>query len=495
MPTATRSTPRATNTEDAVPSFPEKSRIPVMPFIPHTEDDVRRMLDAIGVDSIDQLFDEIPEDLRAGALRYVPEGLSEMEVSALMHTRARTDGQPACFIGAGAYDHHIPAAVWQIATRGEFYSAYTPYQAEASQGTLQLLYEFQSMMTSLMAMDVSNASLYDGASALAEAVLMAVRVNRKSKSHRILMPRTLPPVYRKTVHTIVRNQQIELVEVGFDPVTGTTDMAALTAHAGEDFAALVIPQPNFFGALEDVDALTNFAHANGILAVGVVNPLAMAVLKPPGEWGDDGVDIACGEGQPLGVPLSSGGPYFGFMCCKQAMVRQMPGRIIGKTVDLEGKEGFTLTLQAREQHIRRSKATSNICTNQGLLVTAATIHMALLGGEGLARVAAACHANTLALRERLLAIDGVEPVFEGPVFHETVLRLAAPVAEVLRSLAAHNVLGGYPLADDYPELGSALLVCATETRTAADIDEYVAKLTRVMAARTQAKCPVEPKFN
>jgi glycine dehydrogenase subunit 1 len=466
-----------------------------MPFIPHTEEDVRRMLDVIGVGQIDDLFDEIPADLRAKTLEHVPEGMSEMEVTALMHARAREDGQPLCFIGAGAYDHHIPAAVWQIATRGEYYSAYTPYQAEASQGTLQLLYEYQSMMTALMAMDVSNASLYDGASGLAEAVLMAVRANRKSKSRRILVPRALHPAYRKTVRAIVGNQKIELVELPFDPATGKTDMAALTGYAGEDFAALVIPQPNFFGVLEDVDAMTDFAHANGMLAIAVVNPLAMAVLRPPGEWGETGADIACGEGQPLGAPLSSGGPYFGFMCSKQAFVRQMPGRIIGKTVDLEGKVGFTLTLQAREQHIRRSKATSNICTNQGLLVTAATIHMALLGGEGLSRVAASCHANTASLMETLCAIDGIERAFSGPVFHEGVLRLNAPAADILRSLAAHNVLGGYDLAEDYPELGEAVLVCATELRTEAEMDEYAGKLARIMATRTQAKCPVEPKFN
>ena len=328
---------------------------------------------------------------------------------------------------------------------------------------------------------------------------MAVRANRKSKSRRILVPRTLNPAYRKTVRTIVGNQNIELVEVAIDLLTGRTDQDALQAHAGEDFAALVIPQPNFFGVLEDVDALTDFAHANGMLAIAVVNPLAMAVLQPPGEWGSvgdgAGADIACGEGQPLGAPLASGGPYFGFMCAKQSLVRQMPGRIIGKTVDLEGKTGYALTLQAREQHIRRSKATSNICTNQGLLVTAATIHMALLGGEGLARVAASCHGNTIALLQQLTVIDGVERLFDGPVFHEGVVRLAAPVADVLRSLAAHNVLGGYDLGDDYPELGDALLVCATELRTEGEMSEYAGKLARIMAARTQAKCPVEPKFS
>jgi glycine dehydrogenase subunit 1 len=465
-----------------------------MPFIPHTAEDVRRMLDAIGVADLDALFDEIPASLRAGPLTAVPPGLSEMEVAGLMQARAREDGQALCFIGAGAYEHHIPAAVWQLATRGEFYSAYTPYQAEASQGTLQLLYEFQSMMTALLAMDVSNASLYDGASGLAEAVLMAVRANRRSKSRRVLMPRTVHPAYRRVVRSIVSNQGIELVELPFDPAGGHTPPEALQAVEGEDIAALVIPQPNFFGVLEEVDALTDWAHAHGALAIGVVNPLAMSVLKPPGEWGGRGADIACGEGQPLGIPLSSGGPYFGFLCCRDELVRQMPGRIIGATLDLEGRRGYTLTLQAREQHIRRSKATSNICTNQGLMVTAATIHMALLGAEGLERAAAACHANTTALVDRLCAIPGVAPAFDRPVFHERVLRLPAPAGEALRLLAAHNILGGYDLAGDYPEVGDAILVCATELRTAAEIEQYGQKLGRVIATRTQAQCPVQPKF-
>ena len=457
-----------------------------MPFIPHTEDEVKQMLDAIGVGSIEDLFDEIPAELRAGDLGAIPEGMSEMEVSALMNSRARKDGQPVCFIGAGAYDHHIPAAVWQITTRGEFYSAYTPYQAEASQGTLQLLYEYQSMMTALMDMDVSNASLYDGASAVAEAVLMAVRGNRKSKSKRILVPRSLHPAYRKVAHSIVKNQKIELVEVPFDTSSGRIDMAALEAHAGEDFAALVIPQPNFFGVVEDADTLTDWAHANGMLAIGVVNPLVMSVIKPPGQWGHDenssGADIVVGEGQPLGAPLSSGGPYFGFMCCTQALVRQMPGRIIGKTVDLDGKPGYALTLQAREQHIRRSKATSNICTNQGLLVTAATIHMSLLGAEGLARVAANCHENTNQLVSTLTGIDGVEQVFDAPAFHERVLRLPSSAQDALAAVAAHNVLGGYSLADDYPELGEAILVCATELRTADEMDDYANQLAQALSA-------------
>ncbi len=439
------------------------------------------MLDAIGVSAIEDLFDEIPGDLRVSTLEGIPEALGEAAVARLMHERAAQDRQPLCFIGAGAYEHHIPAAVWEITTRGEYYSAYTPYQAEASQGTLQLLYEYQTMMARLMAMDVSNASLYDGASALAEAVLMAVRANRGSKSRRILMPRNVHPACRKVAATITRHQGIVLEEVDFDPDSGCVDSAALPQAPG-DVAAVVIPMPNFFGGLEDVDALTDWAHAHKALVIAVVNPLAMALLKPPGQWGARGADIVCGDGQPLGIPLSSGGPYFGFMCCRQAHVRQMPGRIIGQTVDLDGSRGFSLTLQAREQHIRRSKATSNICTNQGLMVTAATIHMALLGGDGLQRVAAACHGNRNALLERLSAIAGVERVFAGPGFHEGVIRFTtAAVEDVAEQLLARGVLGGFSLKEDYPELGEALLVCATETKTPDDLETYVQALQDILS--------------
>jgi glycine dehydrogenase subunit 1 len=453
-----------------------------MPFIPHTDDDIAGMLDTIGVEAIDDLFDEIPTALRAKGLDGIPDGLSEMEVAQLMQSRARRDGEPVCFIGAGAYDHHIPAAVWQITTRGEFYSAYTPYQAEASQGTLQVLYEFQSMMTALTGLDVSNASLYDGASALAEAVLMAVRANRKVKSSRVLMPRTVHPFYRRTVRSIVQHQGIDLVEVDFDAASGQTRVADCEAVGDEPFAALVVPQPNFFGVLEDVDTLTDWAQARDALVIGVVNPVALALLSPPGDWGRVGADIACGEGQPLGMPLASGGPYLGFLCCKQAQIRQLPGRIAGKTLDADGKVGYTLTLQAREQHIRRSKATSNICTNQGLLVTAATIHMAILGGEGLERVAARCNTNTRRLAERLTAIPGVEPVFDAPTFHEQALRLPAPTETVLGALAEHDILGGFDLGREYPELGSALLVCATEVRTDAEIEAFGQQLESVLNA-------------
>jgi glycine dehydrogenase subunit 1 len=449
-----------------------------MSFIPHTPDEVRDMLAAIGAGSIDDLFDEIPADLRIDSLKGVLPGLDEAGISRLMTERAGADAGQLCFAGAGAYDHYIPAAVWQVATRGEFYSAYTPYQAEASQGTLQVIYEYQTMITELTGMDAANASLYDGATAFAEACLMAVRANRKSKSRRILTTRGMHPAYRAVARALLQGQGLELVEL---PLAGSvTDLGAIEGFKGEDFAALAIQQPGYLGTLEGVDALTDFAHEQGMLVIAVCNPTSLAVLKPPGAWGAEGADIACGEGQPLGIPLSSGGPYFGYMVCRQPLVRQMPGRIVGRTVDMDGRPGFTLTLQAREQHIRRSKATSNICTNQGLMVTAATIYMALLGGEGLRRVALQSHANTRALVERLSAIDGVQVAFD-EFFHEAVLVLDRPVPPVLDGLTERGVLGGVDLSQDYPELGSALLTCATERRTTDDIDAYVDALRDTLA--------------
>ncbi|MGQ0697606.1 MAG: aminomethyl-transferring glycine dehydrogenase subunit GcvPA [Panacagrimonas sp.] len=452
-----------------------------MPFIPHTETDVRTMLERIGSPSIDALFDEIPADLRCGKLKGVPEGLSEMEISRLMSERAAQDGRLINFCGAGAYEHHIPAAVWEITTRGEFYSAYTPYQAEASQGTLQLLYEFQTMMSEFTGMEVSNASLYDGATALAEAVLMAARANDVNTSMNVLLPRALHPFYAEVVTSCTAAQGVVARTLAFDAATGQT---LLTMTEGPAPTAVVIAQPNFFGVLEDVDALTDWAHAHGALVIALVNPTSLAVLKPPGQWGTKGADIVCGEGQPLGSPLSSGGPYFGFLTARKSLARQMPGRIVGRTVDLEGKQGFTLTLQAREQHIRRAKATSNICTNQGLLVTAGTIYLSLLGPLGLAKVASSSMANTRKLVEALSTVPGVAPIFSGARFHEAVLRLPAPVAPVLQSLADAGIFGGFDLSEHFPELGHALLVCATETRTESDIRLYADTLRRLRAAST-----------
>ncbi len=455
-----------------------------MPFNPHTPKDVGDMLAAIGAKTIDELFDEIPNELRIKGLAGIPDALNEMQTGKLMMARAAQDGMPLNFIGAGAYEHHIPAAVWAVTTRGEFYSAYTPYQAEASQGTLQLIYEYQTMISSLTGMEVSNASLYDGGSAVAEASLMAIRAHRKSKTQRILVPTTVHPHYRKVAVSTATGQGVRFEEVPCSK--GFLSVADLAKYEGEDITAIVIQQPNFFGVLEDVDALTDWAHANGIFVIGSVNPTSLAILKPPGEWGAKGADIACGDCQPLGVPLSSGGPYAGFLTTRMEYVRQMPGRIVGRTVDADGKQGFALTLQAREQHIRRGKATSNICTNQGLLVTAATIYLSLLGPEGLSRVANESHRRTQELVAALTRVKGVKLAFERPRFHEAVLQLDRPVAPVIAELARRGIVGGFDLSNDYPELGNALLICATETRSSEDIQKYADALTEALKANVRA---------
>jgi glycine dehydrogenase subunit 1 len=444
-----------------------------MPFIPHTENDINNMLDAIGVADIETLFDEIPRHILAQKLEHIPTGINENTLLRLMKSRAAKDEYQLNFIGAGCYEHHIPAAVWDIAARGEFMTAYTPYQAEASQGTLQLLYEFQTMMANLTGLDVSNASLYDGASALVEAALMAVRI-KKDEHPKILIPKTVHPAYRKTLKTILETQNIEIIELDFNQ-SGCVDIKNIKEH----FTALIIPQPNFFGLLEEVDQLTDFAHAHQALAIGLVNPLALALFKEPGKWGKIGADIACGETQPLGIPLASGGPYCGFMTCKKAFVRQMPGRIVGETIDKDGKRGFTLTLQAREQHIRRAKATSNICTNQGLLVTAATVYMSLLGFEGLKRVAAQSHENAAYLLEKLTSMPNIKPVFSQPFFHEIVLQFEQSAENMLNKLAEKNILGGYLLEKDYPEFKNCLLICATETKTKEDLAYFIKEMSNV----------------
>lgn len=452
-----------------------------MPFVPHTSEDERLMLETIGVKSIEDLFDEIPSELRAGVLRNTPSAITEMELLRLMGERARTDEVDLCFLGAGAYQHHIPAAVWDLVGRGEFMTAYTPYQAEASQGTLQVIYEYQTMMARLTAMDVSNASVYEGGSALAEAILMAVRGNKKSKSRQILCPKTLHPGYLSASHNIVRNQGIDLVDLPWNEA-GVVDRDALEKFSGQDIAAIVVPTPNFFGCIEDVDALTDWAHEQGALVIGVVNPTALALIRPPGEWGNTGADIVVGEAQPLGIPVSSGGPYCGFMCCTKALVRQMPGRIIGRTVDLDGRTGYALTLQAREQHIRRAKATSNICTNQGLLMTAATIYMSLLGDEGLNSVAVSSHRGITQLLEKAMRIPGVERRFATPVFHEAVIRLPCAAVDVITAMAGQGILAGYDLGQLDGSLSDCMLTNVTETKTEGDIDRFVNSLKATLEA-------------
>ncbi|MBF0357855.1 MAG: aminomethyl-transferring glycine dehydrogenase subunit GcvPA [Magnetococcales bacterium] len=444
-----------------------------MPFIPHTEKDLQDMLSDIGISSLDGLFAEIPESLCCEAPQLLP-ALNEMEVSRLMGERAGKDGGMLGFIGGGAYEHHIPAAVWEITTRGEFYSAYTPYQAEASQGTLQVLYEYQSMIAGLTGLEVSNASLYDGASAAAEAVLMAVRCSRK-KTAKVGVPATVNPRTIKTIANLIGQQGIELVEISYDLKKGCIDPASLSQYSGNDLVAIIIPQPNFFGTIEDVDALTDWAHGEGALVIGVVNPTSLALLKPPGEWGHAGADIACGDGQPLGIPLSSGGPYFGFLSCQKKWLRQIPGRVVGKTQDRDGNVGYVLTMQAREQHIRRSKATSNICTNQGLMTVAATIYLALLGPSGLLDVAKASLQNSQILKEKLTAIPGVDLLYSGHTFHEFVVKLNRPVDTVLKELYKDGIVAGLPLDSD------CLLICVTETKTLEDMERFSNCLETIMS--------------
>ena len=446
-----------------------------MSFTPHTDADIRAMLDAIGITDIQQLFDEIPESLRFNRKLNIPSRINEMELNHLVKERINHMQDPLSFLGAGAYEHHIPAAVWDITSRGEFLTAYTPYQAEASQGTLQLLYEFQSMIAGITGMDVSNASLYDGASALAEAALMAARIQHKQPTKRILVLGDLHPHYLETLKSIVAEQNLEIVCSPVEKIQSYVD--------SDVFTAVIIQQPNFFGCLEDVDAITNWTHAKQALLIAVVNPISLGLLKEPGAWGadrDHGADIVCGEGQPLGIPLASGGPYFGFLACRQEYIRQMPGRIIGKTTDMDGKIGFALTLQAREQHIRRSKATSNICTNQGLMTTAATVYMSLLGPKGLNEVATQSHANALYLFNQIIQIPNVTAHFEKPFFHEFVIDLPCPASEILSAMLSENISGGLDLGQYFPDMTHSLLVCVTETKTQADLDYYTRILKKIL---------------
>ncbi len=448
-----------------------------MSYIPHTYEDEQSMLHALGLQHQDQLFDEIPAELAAPALN-LPESLNEMQVLRLLSAKAGHFHERRCFIGFGAYAHHIPAAVWDIVGRGEFMTAYTPYQAEASQGTLQVIYEFQSMMAMLTGMDVCNASVYDGASGLAEAVLMALRLQKKHPNPRVLVPDGVHPWYRQTLRSIVSQQGIQISEVGHND-KGQLDPSRLDEEIARGAAVLVLAQPNCWGVLDDVDALTDQAQKAGIKVVALVNPTSLALLKPPGLWGTRGADLVVGDAQPLGIPLSSGGPYVGFLACRIESVRQLPGRLVGRTVDVSMRPGFTLTLQAREQHIRRAKATSNICTNQGLAMSAATIYMSLLGAEGLARVAAVSHQRMLEL-SRLLEDAGIEPFFASPVFHERLFRLPVPVQPVLQAMAQRGFEAGVDMERFDPSLQHGLLVCTTELLESEDVRDYAQSLMDVI---------------
>lgn len=429
-----------------------------MPYIPHTESDVSEMLKVIGASSIEELFSEIPLGIQVASISDIPDAMNELQLSKHMQTKVSEDYVPLNFIGAGCYEHYVPAIISDLLSRGEFLTAYTPYQAEASQGTLQILYEYQTMIANLLGMEVSNASLYEGGSALAEAILMAIRCS-KNKANKILIPKTVNPKYRDVVKTITASQNIEIVELDYEPEVGKTILPKQ-----QDFDALVLPMPNFFGCLEDVNALTDWAHSNQALVIAQVNPLAVSILIPPGKWGQKGADIVCGEAQPLGVALSLGGPYVGFLCCKKQHIRQLPGRLVGRTRDSQGKTGYTLTLQAREQHIRRSKATSNICTNQGLLAVAVTIYLSLMGSKGLQNVALKSYQNTAYLKQQAIS-HGINIKFNNAHFHEIVLETPYRANDKIEI--------GYDLGNEYPELKNCLLCCVTETKTKKDIDKLI----------------------
>lgn len=444
-------------------------------FVPHSEADRQAMLKAIGATSMEALFEGVPAAHRFPELE-LPEALSEMEALGELKTIAAandTAEEFACFLGAGAYQHYIPAGVDAILRRGEFYTAYTPYQPEISQGTLQTIFEYQSLMAALTGMEVSNASHYDGATALAEAVNMS-RVVQRGKRKKVLLSPGLHPHYRATVHTYEHGSEMELLGEDIDIQAGPE---ALIERIGEDTALVAAAYPDFFGRIFDYSALAEAAHAKGALLAVSVNPTALGLLRAPGEFG---ADIVTGEGQPLGIPLSFGGPYLGILATKQEYVRALAGRIAGETVDSRGQRGYVLTLSTREQHIKRERASSNICTNEGLMMLAATVYLSLLGKGGLREVAESCYHKAHYAAEQIAALPGYELVWpEIPFFHEFAVRGPKPAAEINTTLLAEGILGGYELGRDYPGMENCSLYAVTEMNPREEIDALVAALAEV----------------
>jgi len=437
-----------------------------MAYIANTPDDVRVMLGAIGLDALDQLFDMIPPEYRLKRPLAIPEALGELEltthVGAMLARNVGADARP-CFLGAGSYDHFIPAVVDTLAARGELYTAYTPYQPEASQGTLQATFEYQTLVTQLTGMDVANASLYDGGSAVAEAMLMALTISRRLG--RVVVAETVHPEYRQILATFMANLEPELVTIAAP--AGRVEAGALAEAVTEDTAAVILQYPNFFGQLQDVEALIEVAHRKGALAIVSVDPISLGLLRRPGDYG---ADIVVAEGQGLGNPMSFGGPYLGLMACREEYVRKMPGRIVGQTTDRRGKRCWVLTLQTREQHIRREKATSNICTNQGLLALRASIYLAALGPRGLRQAAELSTRKAHYAAEQLARVPGLSLAFDGPFFKEFVVRSQKDPARVLAEVGRLGYHGGIALGRWYPQLADGILVAVTEKRTRAEID-------------------------
>jgi len=441
-----------------------------MPFIPHSEADRKAMLEAIGVRSIEDLFEDVPAHARFPELR-LPRGVSEMEVRWELETLAQanfTTADGPCFLGAGAYRHFVPAVVDAVLRRGEFYTAYTPYQPEISQGTLQAIFEYQTMICELTGMEVSNASHYDGATATAEAVITALNVHRR-KRRRVVLSRYVHPEYREVVRTYTQGMGLEIVEA--------EEAADLKGLLNGETACLIVQYPDFLGRFEDLTPLAEAAHAVGALFVVVADPIALGLLKPPGDFG---ADVVVGEGQGMGAGLDFGGPYLGFFATRMKYVRKMAGRLVGQTVDAEGKRGFVLTLSTREQHIRREKATSNICTNQGLVALAAAVYMAALGKCGMRKVAELCYHKAHYAADRIDALDGFSVLRDKPFFKEFVVRCPRPVQEINDYLLDEwGIIGGYDLGRDYPHLENHMLLCVTEMNPREEIDTLVEALGEV----------------
>ena len=444
-----------------------------MDFIPHTPDDDAAMLQRIGMDALEELFEAIPAPLRLAGDLAVPPALSEPELITHVTELASRSQAAAltCFAGGGAYDHHVASAVKALASRAEFATSYTPYQPELSQGVLQAIFEFQTLVCSLYGMEVANASLYDGANALVEAVNLSVRT---TKSERVLVATSIHPHYRAVLRTYTSGLGLELVDLNFGD-DGVVDPAAIDATGA---AAVVTGYPNFFGRLEDLSALSDAAHEAGALSVAVTDPTAMGVLASPGSLG---ADVVVGEGATLGNPVSYGGPYVGLFATRLAHVRQVPGRIAGETVDADGRRAYVLTLQAREQHIRRAKATSNVCTNQTLMAIAVAIQLAWLGPEGLRRLGEICIQRRAATAARLAELEGCRVRFEGPAFKELVLETPIPGHELATRLARRGLLVGPSLGRWYPDLAGCLLIAVTEKRTRSDIDRLVEAVEKELA--------------
>ncbi len=443
-----------------------------MDYTQLTPEQRKTMLNAVGATRVEDLFDVVPEALRLDRPLNLPPAMDELTLRrhlAQLAARDRSVEQKTCFLGAGVYDHFIPAVVDALAMKGEFVTAYTPYQAEASQGSLQAFFEFQTMVCQLTGMEAANASLYEGATALAEAAMMALNITGKRE---IIVSQGVHPHYRQVLKTYLSDLPARYTEIPLKE--GVVDTQALESELEPDTAAIILQSPNFLGHIESVETIAKFARANQSLCIQAFNPMSLGLLKRPG---DLGVDIAVAEGQPLGIPLQFGGPYLGLFACKQQYMRKMPGRLVGQTVDAEGKRAFCLTLQTREQHIRREKATSNVCTNQGLLALRASVYMAAMGPAGLRQAAQLCHNKAAYLAARLQEAGLSLRYPDRPYFNELLVQLNRPVEDVLADADAANILPGYPIGRDYPELADCLLIAVTEKRTRAEIDELVDLLT------------------